>query len=409
VNEQELAQLAKRDLEPLLAVKATIAASKVKRLKKGGRHPPGNNLWVSVPGPGKLEVSLRRSLPVSVWEAAILQPYGAALADLSGVPDSIARHAADDVIVRAIAGQIGGDRVATVELVIRFLVRCAGSTYEGQPVHLNLLVDLDLATDTPAFDNLDVFQTRDWYAVLGSGVDTGVLVDSSGGVTRVVDVRGEPATAGIEQIHPDALRDLAAWTSTGNRVALSLSRNREIAIQQHGALRYVFRSGRWRAFPVEVAISSSWSSGSGVGKSLKRAVLASAIDASLGHHGACIAVVTKGQARRFRESEIVRAEDRWPANVRSQLFSTESFAELTRRQRVELLSMDGATVMDHTGKILAAGAIVAVPGGSTGGGRLAATKALAEYGAALKVSQDGPIALYGLDANGLVTEKMAFA
>ena len=71
--------------------------------------------------------------------------------------------------------------------------------------------------------------------------------------------------------------------------------------------------------------------------------------------------------------------------------------------------MDGATVLDRNGVILAAGAIVKVPGGSVGGGRLAATRALASYGAALKISQDGPIRLFGVNASGEVGELMVLA
>jgi hypothetical protein len=71
--------------------------------------------------------------------------------------------------------------------------------------------------------------------------------------------------------------------------------------------------------------------------------------------------------------------------------------------------MDGATVLDHTGMILAAGAIVEVPAGSVGGGRLAATRSLARFGAAFKVSQDGPVTLYGRDHSGNAEVQLSFA
>jgi hypothetical protein len=53
--------------------------------------------------------------------------------------------------------------------------------------------------------------------------------------------------------------------------------------------------------------------------------------------------------------------------------------------------MDGATVLTRTGRVLTAGAIVKVPGGSTGGGRTAAAKQLSKLGLAIKISADGPI------------------
>jgi DNA integrity scanning protein DisA with diadenylate cyclase activity len=59
--------------------------------------------------------------------------------------------------------------------------------------------------------------------------------------------------------------------------------------------------------------------------------------------------------------------------------------------RQELLSMDGATILRHTGEVVTAGAIVRVPGGSSGGGRRAAAMQLSKLGLAIKISEDGPI------------------
>ena len=52
--------------------------------------------------------------------------------------------------------------------------------------------------------------------------------------------------------------------------------------------------------------------------------------------------------------------------------------------------MDGATIIDFDGTIVAVGAILKIEAGSTGGGgRLAATKGLSKYGVSIKISQDG--------------------
>jgi hypothetical protein len=67
------------------------------------------------------------------------------------------------------------------------------------------------------------------------------------------------------------------------------------------------------------------------------------------------------------------------------------FHALDRRLRKEILAIDGATILDHTSQLLAAGAILKVPGGSSGGGRRAAALALAPYGVGIKVSADGGI------------------
>ena len=57
--------------------------------------------------------------------------------------------------------------------------------------------------------------------------------------------------------------------------------------------------------------------------------------------------------------------------------------------RQELVAMDGATVIDFDGTIIAGGAILKIEAGSNEGGRLAAAINLAKYGVAIKISQDG--------------------
>ena len=65
------------------------------------------------------------------------------------------------------------------------------------------------------------------------------------------------------------------------------------------------------------------------------------------------------------------------------------FHELNRKLRQEIASVDGATIIDNDGTIIAVGAIVQIEAGSSGGGRLAATRTLAKYGVAIKISADG--------------------
>jgi hypothetical protein len=401
----DLGSLAVSDLEDLLATKARVVPALRSRRKAGGRYSPGNEGWVSVPG--GTEVRLARSRPFTQWEASILEPYGDALSDLFNVPEAIARSAAFDVLPRAIAVQVGGDRSSTVENAIRYLLRAATSKYEGNALSVNLLLDLSVSAESPALNSLDEYEDEDWHAVLGTGSSTAIHMDAHGKIIELIDLaqlEGAPIPA-PEALSPDALKTIGAWTTEPYRVAASLTRGGEILVQQSGSLRYVYRSGRWKSLPLDNASSLGWCHAARLPPALKSTVLATAIDASLAHHGACIAIVAPGHFKHFIDSEVVNASDRWP-NSRSAMFGDSTFYDLSRRQRVELLSMDGATILDKRGTILAAGAIVKVPGGSTGGGRLAATKALAQYGAALKVSQDGPIRLFGLDRSGDVVEKL---
>jgi hypothetical protein len=410
VKDEDLVKLAVRDLEPLLAAKASWGDPTKARRKRGGRDAPGNKMWISIPdGP---EVTLVRTLPVTAWEASLLEPYGDALCELSDLKDSIARTAADEVALRAIAYQLGVTEAAAVESAIRFLLKAAVSTYEGQPIHLNLLLDLDLVAERSGASSLQELGQYSWYPVLGNSLETGLLVDKRGAVVRVLDVGSGPMGAKALQtadLRPSALRRLGGWSATGHRIVLSLTRTHELLIHQQGMLRYIYRAARWRSLPLDNALKIGWANGSSLSRDVKKAALASMTDASIGHHGACLAIVAKGQKQRFLSSDTVQSGDMWPEGERAALFAEHSFTALTRRQRLELLSMDGATILDHHGQILAAGAIIQVPAGSPGGGRSAATLALARFGSAFKVSQDGPISLYGIGEAGEPTARMTLA
>lgn len=79
------------------------------------------------------------------------------------------------------------------------------------------------------------------------------------------------------------------------------------------------------------------------------------------------------------------------------LIAGRKFYELDRKLRLELMSIDGATIVDADGNILAVGAIIKIEAGSTGGGRLAAARTLSKYGMSIKISNDGRIEGFRMD------------
>jgi hypothetical protein len=139
---------------------------------------------------------------------------------------------------------------------------------------------------------------------------------------------------------------------------------------------------------------------------LKRAVYASCLDASFAGTAACIGILNADATARLKEIAPEPADHLLPqrpgkapplpqssakARLLQRAINGQPFQALDRRLRQEILAIDGATILDHTGQLLAAGAILKVPGGSSGGGRRAAAVALAAYGVGIKVSADGGI------------------
>lgn len=79
----------------------------------------------------------------------------------------------------------------------------------------------------------------------------------------------------------------------------------------------------------------------------------------------------------------------------SLLVDERSFTDLDRKLRTEIISMDGACILNAVGKVCAVGAIIRNDSGSSGGGRSAAAKKLSVYdGFAVKISTDGYIELF---------------
>ena len=127
------------------------------------------------------------------------------------------------------------------------------------------------------------------------------------------------------------------------------------------------------------------------------------LDVSFARSGGCIAIVDSAKRRQFEAKELVSNEDRlghsekakakalhW-LTTKGNVTSPARFTDLERRFRQELAAIDGATVIDSEGTIIAIGAIVKVPPGSASGARRAAARALAEFGIGIKVSADGEV------------------
>jgi hypothetical protein len=83
------------------------------------------------------------------------------------------------------------------------------------------------------------------------------------------------------------------------------------------------------------------------------------------------------------------------------LIRGRKFQELDRKFRQEIIAIDGATIIGYDGTIIAAGAIIKIEAGSTGGGRLAAAKTLSNYGISIKISNDGSMQGFKIDKNKL--------
>lgn len=285
------------------------------------------------------------------------------------------------VISRFLPGKKGH---STLEQAIRQFEGLASQTYEGRPVVSALGMTGSVGYGSIRIDDL---WREDFSRVLSNGFDSMYVCGSDG---RIFDVKYLSQAASVE-FAPYRLGSIADWCDGQQRVAIVLNRSGEVLIFKEKKLCFAKRRGAWRYYAHDSVVQRL-----GVGNAkLRRAVYESCLDVSFARSGGCIAVLrskSKSKIRRILDSEDLIAD---PQRTRTKLLKftlgQKHFQKLDRRQRQELLSMDGATVLRRTGEMVTAGSIVRIPSGSKGGGRTAAAKQLSKFGLAIKISADGPI------------------
>ncbi len=279
----------------------------------------------------------------------------------------------------------------TLEDVIQWFESLASQTYEGKQIVAALGI-----TEKGSYSPVDIqlLSSEDFSKVLSNGFDTIYLCGKNGKIFNLSRLKVKYP----ESHAPVRMGAVANWAK-GKKVAVVLNRNGEILVFKNRTLKFAKRRGSWKYYPHESALRQF---GPGIKTEIKNAVYQSCIDASFARAGGCIGLLTRYGERSLRKDGVVNEGDlindknliSENSSARTKFLSKINkipFQSIDRLIRQEFLSIDGAVVLTNVGSILTAGAITRVPGGSDGGGRLAAAKNLSKYGVGIKISSDGPI------------------
>lgn len=273
----------------------------------------------------------------------------------------------------------------TLEDVVQWFESLASQTYEGKQIVAAFGI-----TEKGSYSPVDILSLsrEDFSKVLSNGFDTIYLCGQDG---KVFDLKRLRITY-PESHAPVRMGAIANWAK-GKRVAVVLNRNGEILVFKNRMLKFAKRRGSWKYYPHESALKQF---GPGIRTQIREAVYQSCIDASFARTGGCIALLTRDGERDLRKKKIVSVSDMISTKTitRTKLLgkiTKRPFQDIDRLIRQELLSMDGAAVLNNKGELITAGAIIKVPSGSTGGGRRAAARNLSRWGIGIKISADGPI------------------
>jgi hypothetical protein len=324
----------------------------------------------------------------------------------------------DDQPYRIEVREARADRIAQV---IELLRVAALSSYENRPISSGVILlgtsedpcrpQAPVPPSAPRFTE-QLTAIKSFYR-LADGVSTVFLANAAGQLLDIIDVN-RWSTQVCHQaplVAPCARSSQAhARATLGNgHICAVLSPSREIKVFAEGAELFAFRGGAWHLLDLE-AKYELWARAVG-DLGLARRLFQTALDLADAREGALFVVVRDPDAAVM---QLVARGDRLdipappekPADGPTRrdllhLLEGRTAQGLDPSVFAALASLDGAIVVDPTGRLLAAGAILRHPqsvdmefGTVVEGARTTAAMAASRYGPVLKVSEDGVITFY---------------
>ena len=316
-----------------------------------------------------------------------------------------------------------GAEACTLHTIISQMINWAGRTYEGKNVPFGIVIDFGEERSSNKASYIH-FLENDCSAVFSDGIFSGILLDKKGSLISFITRKSnEDSSSQFETFVPYQFSDIAEHCIK-RRIGIIVLTNGEIILIKDRAICFAKRGTKWVYFDWSKVYSKlrpyfmliQEPDEAVIRKNIK-AIYCTLLDVSFSHTGGCLALVIDNEdienviKDRFdlsiqgKAPKGISKENKEKIEILKYLLENEdhkvrAFFDIEKPLRREILSLDGATVLSLDGSFYCAGSIVAVPGGSSGGGRTAAAKKLAEFGVGIKVSEDGYIEAYAKPTNG---------
>ena len=279
-------------------------------------------------------------------------------------------------------------------------------TYEGRQPTFSIVVDFaDKRAPDEHHPAIGEVLAADFAALLSNSVESALVLSATGALVDYANFTHDAVAANTYA----PWRYLAfANHAAKHRVCFTLTANGEVLVFKHQKLFFSKANNGWNYYNHGSTIAAL----AGGSLALRKAVYETILDVSFARTGGCLAVVRQAAVGELIIDEgrggqsVIKRDDLVanPTSLKSRTISCliqgRKFQDLDRIVRKEMAGIDGATILTYEGQILAVGAIIKIDGGSTGGGRLAATKTLAAHGTAIKVSADGMVEAFAQDSDG---------
>ena len=399
--------------------------------------------------PSKIDeyrVILKRGQPFKSFEVSLIKTILEEISTLTdaGLENTVYLQKLQNTIIeKALIDSITSDVASeTIIGIISSLERWSTRTYEGTNVSMGVFVNLSNVVDDTKQVNYSEIMNREFFVRITDGVSSFVEFDRKGSLIGYTNLKNPKKAPTVSPY----IFDRVARSCNDKRVGIVLTTKGDILVFYARQLMFAKRNGKWCVYSHDEIIRLLYNNVSYTAKQIRRAIYNTALDCSFGYMGACICYLNKDKTndalKLINIADIISethfeakkqmelAESAKLYNVSNPLPYDESITyeeyltkfncvkakairniiagkklyELDRRLLENLVGIDGATVVDFDGTIIAVGAILKIEAGSLGGGRLAATKSMARYGVGIKVSQDGIMQGFSADKHGKVKQ-----
>ena len=294
-------------------------------------------------------------------------------------------------------------------------------TYEGKKVPFAFLIDANRSDGEFPFIE---FLEEEYSATFSDGITSIIELDVNLKFLSFKSITDKDVNVVYKLDNVPYRFSQIIETFTKNKIAVFLLVNGDIVLVKNCEIMLVKREGKWLNFNKEVfksVISAELCQQDIKFLNLIDEIYLSSLDVSFAHSGGIIACIKTENIPMLIKSQqdgtqILNSIDNLlPTNIINtpkkydnqemkkrflkrnfllKIISNKNFPVIDRKMRSELISMDGATIIDFDGNIISIGAIIQNDSGSYGGGRGAAAKKLSKYGFAVKISTDGYVEVY---------------
>ncbi len=340
-------------------------------------------------------------------------------------------------IQKGICDWCAGKKNEKLYALIQALEHWSVQTYEGNKVTFGFIYNPEAKSPLRNDDYGDwlKFLNDDYSAAFSDCIHSVIEIDENCNLSRHLSIT---ETGIIEKYRlsarlPYRFARIIEKYVTGSCVGIFLLKNGDILISKNRAVQLIKRNLRWLNLSYDTFLNMvrSRPETADISEDLIEQIYASVLDVSFAHTGGIIAVIPdisrlisgqdpvlnicdnlldnrdlRAMEMEMRKSNVYTGLS--PAEINKELskrllkrkmvkylVAERAFPAIDRKLRAELISMDGACILDYTGRVCAVGAIIRNDSGSSGGGRNAAAKKLSKYkGLAVKVSTDGYIELF---------------